>query len=414
MVDSTGSVPHVVNGPLTAGLVPWGYGRYTYANLAAAQSSATEQDVGGQIQVHLTVSNSDGTEMSFVLDPGKNYALVSYVLTTSRTTTSTLYGNYQMVAGRWVPTTISIEQYDTPTNKLSRQDIWDFTMISTTSPALGVGGFAVEYEQDALIERRSSVTAKPVRYRYSQFLDMDLLLANRLAYAASEGVQAQNCATAAMKYAASQLGKELTDRQLSELIDTDGGATSLYALKNLATRSGLYCRAIQTDTQTLRSLIGCQVILHIPNKNHYVLLGDIDHASVWSIDLTSDKFCYRTDIGFFDMDWTDGVALVISDHPIPGSFKDIDDAGLRTITGGAGYTCTNLLQEYEVIYCTESCDGYYEVYPELWGCEAAESGSCESSYYIRCAESPCIVDPYNPWDCDITGDWDVHYMRACG
>jgi hypothetical protein len=318
-----------------------------------------------------------------------------------------------MVAGRWVPTTISIERYDAMSNKLSAQDIWDFTMVSSASPALGGGGFAVEYEQDALIEHRSSVTAKPVRYRYSQILDTDLLLANRLAFAASEGIQAQNCATVAMKYAASQLGKDLTDRQLSQLIDTDDGATSLYALKNLAVRSGLYCRAVRTDTQTLRSLIGYQVILHIPKKNHYVVLGDIDHASVWSIDLASDKFCYRTDIGFFDVDWTDGVALVISDRPIPGAFEDIDDAGLRTITGGAGYTCTDLLQEYDVVYCTYDCDGYYEVYPTRWGCEEAESGSCQSSRYLRSAESPCIEDPYDPWDCDITGDWDFHYMRAC-
>ncbi|MHC4681818.1 MAG: hypothetical protein ACYTEK_24400, partial [Planctomycetota bacterium] len=92
---------------------------------------------------------------------------------------------------------------------------------------------------------------------------------------------------------------------------------------------------------------------------------------------------------------------------------DIDDAGLRTITGGAGYTCTDLLQEYDVVYCTYDCDGYYEVYPTRWGCEEAESGSCQSSRYLRSAESPCIEDPYDPWDCDITGDWDFHYMRAC-
>jgi len=68
MVDTTGSVPHVVNGPLTAGIVPWGYGLYTYENLSAATSSATELYINGQTQIHLTLNNSDGSEMSFVLD----------------------------------------------------------------------------------------------------------------------------------------------------------------------------------------------------------------------------------------------------------------------------------------------------------------------------------------------------------
>ena len=411
MVDATGSTPHVVNGPLTAGLVPWGYGIYTYENLAAAKSSATEKSVAGQTQVHLTLNFSDGSEMLFVLDTAKNYALVSHVTSGVKTTVSTQYGSYQLIAGRWVPTTISIERYDALTNKLSAYDIWYFTMVSTQTPA--AGSFVVGYDPDALIEYRSSVTAKPAVYRYSQILDTDLLLANRLAFAASEGVQAQNCATVAMKYAASQLGKDLTDRQLAQLIDGADGTTSLYAMKALALRSGLYCRAVRIDMQTLKSLIGCQVILHLPKKNHFVVLGDIDEAYVWSIDLASDKFCDRTDVSFFDMDWTDGVALVVSDRPILGPLRDIDEAELRTITGGTGYTCTNLLQEYEVIFCEGSCGGYYEYYPTRYGCEAAESGMCLSSMFLRLAEVPCMIDPYQPWNCKVTGQWKFYYMRAC-
>src|SRR4030042_6741978 len=33
IIDSTDNTPHVVNGPLTAGIIPWGYGFYTYENL---------------------------------------------------------------------------------------------------------------------------------------------------------------------------------------------------------------------------------------------------------------------------------------------------------------------------------------------------------------------------------------------
>ena len=411
MVDATGSTPHAVNGSLTAGLVPWGYGLYTYENLAAAQFSATEKYVDGQTQVHLTLNLADGSEMLFVLDTQKSYALVSHVTSGIKTTVSTQYGNYQMIAGRWVPTTISIDRYDALTNKLSAYDVWNFTMVSSQTPS--AGSFTVGYDPDALIEYRSSVTATPAVYRYSQILDTDLLLAHRLAFAASEGVQAQNCATVAMKYAASQLGKDLTDRQLAQLIDGVDGTTSLYAMKGFALRSGLYCRAVRIDTRTLRSLIGCQVILHIPKKNHFVVVGDIDNAYVWSIDLANDKFCYRTDISFFDMDWTDGVALLLSDRPILGPLADIAEPELRRITGGTGYTCTNLLQEEEVIFCMGSCDGYYEYYPERYGCEAAESGMCMSQMFLRLAEVPCIKDPYDLWNCDVTGEWGFYYMRAC-
>jgi len=276
--------------------------------------------------------------------------------------------------------------------------------------------FNVEYEADALIEYRSYVTNKPAMYRYSYIVDTDMLLAERLAFAASEGTQPQNCATAALKYAASQLGKDVTDRQLTQLVSEPDKTTSLYAMKQFAQGLGLYCRTVKLDIQMLKTLDGCEVILHIPKKNHFVVLGDIDDRYVCSIDLAKNKFYYRTDIGFFGMDWSEGTALLISDNPITGKYFDIDHGELRTIIGGSGYSCTNLLQEYDVSYCDYVgglCGGYYEVYWERWGCEAAPSGSCSSSRMISSMESPCIEDPYNPWSCDITYEWTSYDMRAC-
>jgi hypothetical protein len=171
---------------------------------------------------------------------------------------------------------------------------------------------------------------------------------------------------------------------------------------------------VRTDVQTLRSLAGCQVILHLPSKNHFVVVGDIDEGYLWSIDLASDKFCDRSDISFFDMDWSDGVALVLSDRPILGEMGDIDESELRTITGSSGYSCTNLLQEMEVIVCEDqSCSDYYEYYPERWGCEWAESGMCTNSYYLRLAECPCTPDLNGMYECLVTGDWAYYYTRAC-
>lgn len=411
MVDATGSTPHSVNGPLTAGFVPWGYGLYTYTSLAALKSSAVEKSVAGQTQVHLTVNLADGTEMTFVLDSQKNYALVSHVTNGAATNVSAQYGSYQLIAGRWVPTTISIDHYDAVTGKLVSYDVWSLTMISSQTPA--AGSFSVKYDPDALVEYRSNVTARPAVYRQSPVLDTDLLLAQRLAYAASDGLQAQNCATVAMKYAASQLGREMADSQLAQLIDGAGGTTSLSAMKNLALRSGLYCRAVRIDMQALKGLLGCQVILHIPAKNHFVVLGDIDGGNVWSIDLANEKFCDRMDIGFFDMDWSDGVALVISDRPISGTLGDIDESELRTIVGGTGYTCTDLMQNEEVIYCDGGCYSYYEYYPERYGCEEAVSGMCMNQLYLQLAECPCMKDPYDVSTCEVSGDWKFYYTRAC-
>ena len=417
MVDTTNSHPHVVNGPLTAGIVPWGYGLYTYKNLSAATSSATEMYINGQTQIHLTLSNSDGSEMSFVLDAGRNYAVISHSTEGPDKTISRQYDNYRRVSGALVPMTILIEQYDAFTNRLLTTDFWNFTSISGDTPS--IGNFSVDYEPDALIEYRSNVTDKPALYRYSYTVDTDQLLTERLDYAASEGIQAQNCATAVLKYAASQLGRDLTYRQLAQMVDRPGGATSLDTMKDFAERSGLYCRAVRTDVQTLKSLSGCQVILHFPKKDHFVALEGIDNEYAWSVDLSKDKFYYRTDLNFLDMDWSEGTALLISDRPIQlqSNTPEIADSQLGSIIGGSGYTCTRLLQEYDIIFCMNpvvgECDGYYEGYLTRYGCEAAESGSCVTERMVRSAETFCIVDPYNPFACYITGEWTFYYMRAC-
>jgi hypothetical protein len=412
IVDSRGNTLHVVNGPLTAGFIPWGYGHYTYESLSAAESSAVETYVDGQTQIHLTLTNSDGTAMLFVMDPAKGYAVLSCTMETNGATICKQYSGYQSVGGGWVPATILLERFEAGTNRLLARDLWGVTAIDGNVP--DVGSFDVEYEPDALIEYASYITSKTAMYRYSPIVDTDALLAERLAYAASEGSQPQNCATAALKYAASNLGKAVTDSQLAELVTDDG--TSLLAMKQFAQQLGLYCRAVTTDIETLKGLDNCQVILHIPGKKHFVVLESIDNNFVRIIDLTKDKFYYRTDINFFGMDWPDGVALLISDDPIPGEFVEIDDADLANITGGSGYTCTLLLQGYNVIFCDYVgglCGGYYQIYWERWGCESAESGSCSMTWFERCRVSPCIEDPYDPFNCTITGGWRFYYMKGC-
>jgi hypothetical protein len=412
-VDSTGSTPHIVNGPLTAGIIPWGYGYYSYSNLSAAESSAIEKYVDGQTQIHLTLNNSDGSEMFFVMDPAKNYAILSCLINKyGNLVISKQYSNYQLISSNWVPTTVLIEQYEAGSNRLLVRDLWDITGIDTNVPQSYE--FNVSYEADALIEHSAFNGHKPEMYCYSQTTDTTLLLAERLAYVANEGVQVQNCATAALKYVASQLGKDVVDQQLAELVNGPNQDTSLYQMKQFAQGLGLFCCAIKTDIETLKSLNGCKAILYIPGKKHFVVLETIDDKYVWTVDLASNRFYYRTDISFFDMDWAGGIALLISNNPVVGELTEINDSELQTIIG-LGYSCTRLLQEYYVVYCNYifgGCDGWYQEYYTRYGCQSG-TGSCPTSTMIRYKETPCIIDPYDPLGCDVTGEWTFHYMRAC-
>jgi len=415
IVDTTDSTPHVVNGPLTAGFIPWGYGYYTYENLSTIESSAVEVSTNGQTHMHLTLNNSDGSEMLFVIDPAKDYAVISCVITGhGDVVISKHYCNYQSIGGNWVPSTILLERYEDGSKRLLARDLWDITAID--SNVLEADSFDVSYENDALIEYFSLVADEPVMYDYSELVDTEQLLVDKLAFAASEGIQPQNCATAALKYTISQLGKDVTDQQLAKVIAEPNNTTSLYSMKRFVQQLGLYCRAVKTDIQTLKSLDNCEVILHIPGKNHFVVLSNIDENYIRIIDLASNKFYYRTDIDFFGMDWTEGIAFLISNSPIAGEFTEIDNWQLQTITGASGYSCTRLLQEYNVIYCVYiggTCDGYYRGYYTRYGCESAESGSCSMPVMIRYKKTPCIEDPYDPFACTGTGEWTCYYMRAC-
>jgi hypothetical protein len=378
-------------------------------------SSAVEKYVDGQTQIHLTLNNPDGSEMLFIMDQQKDYAVTSCLITGhGNAVISKRYSDYQSIAGNWVPSAVLLERYEAESNRLLARDLWNITSIDVNTPESY--DFEVGYEDDALIEHFSFSGSRPEMYRYLQRVNPDLLLAERLAYIASENAQSQNCATAALKYVASQLGKNITDQQLAQLVNGPDKTTNLYQIKQFAQGLGLYCRAVKTDIKTLKSLYGCKVILHIPGKKHFVVLEAIDDKYVWTVDLASNKFYYRTDINFFEMDWTDGIALLISNSPIAGEFTEIDESELGNITGASGYQCNILRQEYNVIFCDYiggECGGEYKVFFTRWGCGPAESGSCSQTKMVRYKKSPCILDPYDLYNCDVTGEWTVYYMQAC-
>jgi hypothetical protein len=411
-------VQPAVNGPLTAGFIPWGYGHYTYQELTKASLTAIESS--NQIQLTLTLAN--GEQMVFVMAPDKGYAVLSQVTKkVNGSFTVNTYGNFLQVANRWVPMTIMIEQYNNAiaTQNLAASDLWNFTSIDSNTPA--EDSFKVDFETDAIVEYHTSLAAKTLIYRYRKAtagVDTDALLIDKLASDASEAA-GQNCATAALKYVASKLGKNASDQQLAQLVQGAARQTSLYALKQYTQSLGLYCRAVKTDLQTLKGLSNCQIILHIPGKNHYVVLGTIDDANVRIIDLTSRKFFERFKTNEFELEWSSGTALIMSNQPIPsqGTLMDIDDTALQTIVGAAGFACNRLIQNYAIFLCNQPiaglCLGDYEEYFERWGCGTATTGTCPVSMLPRLQTTLCINDPYDPYECTISGEWITYYIRAC-
>ena len=423
VTEGPSNIPVTVNGPLTAGIIPWGYGVYTLQSLSAAESSA---QVDGRGQVHLTVFmeiNKLTVEMAFVLDPTKDYAVLSYSLNDGGISSiSKTYEDYKLVSGRWIPTTIIIDQYDNrkqPPELLS-YDEWNLTSINVSPPQ--PDWFSVAYETGASVKYHPSITNKALWYDSSNEVDIDSLLHDRLEIVLSGHTQRQNCATMAMKYVLGQLGKDVDDSNLAARLPNEPNeGTSLHAMKEFVQGLGLYCLAVKTDIQTLKNLKGCQVILHLPGPNHYVVLDHIDDEYVWVIDLDSNRFYYRTKLDEFGWDWSDGTALLISKTPLllTGTFTEVVDNELRQIIGGfPTFSCTDVIQEEDTIFCSPpiglTCGGCYYSIEELCGCiPDPNGGSCTGTAMLAYSYIHCYIDPVTMNTCIVDGDIYGRYMRAC-
>ncbi len=406
------------NGPLTVGLIPWGYGNYSYEKLLEAKPTGKETDASGHKRLEVVMHRLNQVEETIELDPSKDYAVVSYITTRpTRPTISRNYANYQKVSGKWIPMRILVSQVDKVSGRLLGYDLWTLTRIDERIP--DSASFKVKYKADAQIEYYSNLSNGALIYRISSLMDPAFLLNKRLSAIASSGGGAQNCATVAIDYVASLLGRATSGSQLGRIVARSDSTTSLYTVKTCLEELGFHCRAVKTSVATLKDLSGCRVILHIPGKNHFVVLEGIDDTYIWVTDLTSNKFHYRTAVTSFNMDWTQGIALIVSNKhiQIAGEFSDIDADELHGILGGSGYQCTLLLQDELVIYCDQPvsgvCEGYFEFFYERWGCESAATGSCSTNWMVRHTECPCKKDIGDPYRCILTGNWYTSYIQAC-
>ncbi|MHC4743140.1 MAG: cysteine peptidase family C39 domain-containing protein [Planctomycetota bacterium] len=418
------AVPGAVNGPLTAGVIPWGHGRYSYERLLKAKLSAVAVKSDTLSEIHLTVTR-DGREEIFVLDCSKEYALKNYTSTSNDgSMTVQNYGAYQLVNGRWCPGVIMIEQFDTTTAppKLMASSLWYFISISGVMPE--ESAFDVEFEYDALIED-FRFGSKPLRFRYlppeapsAKNVDVAELLQSRLQIADSAKVHGQNCATISLKYVCGELGIRTSWEDLSEIVHGSEKKTSLLEMKEFVDQLGLSSLAAKTNLAELKALGDYQAILHLPIENHYVVLGEIGDEYVRLIDLDNNNFYYRLRIEHFERIWGN-TALILSNKDVAhnGGFARIEDRRLNDIMGAAScQACNTKIHDPNVYACeppTWPCGGYRRESKELWGCgPETTSGSCSETEQPASLKELCIPDPDE--NCVGNGEQIVVYsMQAC-
>ena len=423
------NTPPTITGCLTAGVTPWGYGIYSYEKLMNSELNASEAENYGQKLIHLNIKSPVGVKLSIVLDPTKDYAVLSSTVSSNNSCILQEYSNYVSKNNRWVPTTILIERYSDcqKAEKLVSYDYWTFNRISTEKPP--EAAFNATYEDDSLIEYRPNSTNTALFCRHSSLIDTKDLLYKKLAALDNSGRYSQNCATSALKYVIESLGTRISDTNLAAVVNTIDGRTSLLAMQQFAGSIGLQSLALRTDVRLLNNMINYKPILYLPWDKHYVVFDHIENDYVWVIDLANNWFCYNIPLGKFISAGVEAnaIVLLISNKTIniQGTYTEISHEELAKITGAAGsefgkYSCTDLIQEYDIEFCQPSpiplipCWGRYTVWYNRYGCKEDENGGeCTGTGLVGSLFSPCGEDPYYPGSCDITGEWYAQYIRAC-
>ncbi|MBW8017652.1 MAG: hypothetical protein FVQ82_15855 [Planctomycetes bacterium] len=419
--DGAGNTQYAVNGPLTAGIVPWGHGIYTLDKLKTAVTSVKVDK-----QSHLLMSIGCGKDCTIYLemDPKKDLAVISQIIERpGKSRIIKKYTDYTNISNFWIPSTIMIESYDLSDSKesLITSDYWDFSSVDLTP--CSDDQFKADYNDNTYVEYRTS-EKQALSYRHKSGRNTKSLLQKKLNKVKQSSSKTHNCATLAIEHAAGRLGKSFQEDELGSLISGPKKETSLYQLHNFTQANNLNSIPITGDIKSIASIKNCQVILHLSEANHYVVLDHLDNKYVWLVDLDSDKFYYRTSLSQFALEWKNRTALLISKEPldIPDGCTVISENELHKIKGSAEgfgtYSCTDLIQEYDIQFCSQfsgMCLGTYVIWFNRCGCELnSEGGFCVGDKLAANVYTVCIEDPYIPGSCTYTGDWFVgNYIHAC-
>ncbi len=419
-----------LRGPLTAEIIPWGYGDYALSALQSRQPTVREEDRDGKTVLRLSFVYQKITpplECVMLLDPSKDYAVLSVTLDSPAARISTTYSDYIQVGGRWVPRAIRTERHaktGAEPELISYED-WVFTEIQAAVPSKEA--LTAPFKDGTLVEVHPGPGKESLLYYTRRQAPVAELLSEKLSQSRSGSGQ-PDCASAAVqmlkrRFAASVLPG--TAPRAASAAASEQPMTSLHEVKQRLEQAGLYCLAVQTDLETLRGLSDCGIIVHLPNQQHYLIVDRIDSQFVWTIDLSSRKFYWKWQFDDFIRDWKDGTALLVADSPnrLPTQLRTLDPMRLYEILGGDGeqyetYSCTQKIQNDDWIPCPVPvggfiCYGKIYIYYPRYGCvEDVNGGFCEGRPMDGMDSALCVNHPSLFGFCQVS-EWYTTYIRAC-
>jgi hypothetical protein len=429
-VDSLQKANKELCGPATAGIVPWGHGDFTYLVILSQKPECHEILQDGQHRVSMTYISdtiSPDTAITFILDPAKDYAVMAYSIENDQALLRQTYEDYFLVGDKWVPSKLLIERMDkrSGTPILISYEDWQFEMIDPSLPAEDV--FSVNFKNGTMVELKAADNLQTFMYHASDRVDIANILEDKIAILKSADPDSINCATAVIQHVTKRFAKQVLQPELASLVSVDTKKTALSDMKQTFEASGLNCMAIETDLETLDKIPNCTKILYLSLSKHYVILDHVDHDGVWVIDLTSRKFYVKRKMEEVMQEWTNGVALLVSNEPITppldSQFRYLGSEETSQIFGGADfgtYSCTDKIQENEHVNCPPKigflCVGAYYIFYERYGCIEDENGGvCVGEKKPGYARYHCINDPFNPADCQFPDNEEpiIHFIRAC-
>lgn len=430
-VDSLQKANKELCGPATAGIVPWGHGDFTYLVILSQKPECHEILLNGRHRVsmkYISDTISPDTTITFILDPAKDYAVMSYSIENDQALLRQTYEDYLLAGDKWVPSKLLIERMDkrSGTPRLISYEDWQFEMIDPTLPAEDV--FSVNFKNGTMVELKAAGNLQTFMYHASDRVDISAILEDKIALLQTADPDSVNCATAVIQHVTKRFAKKVLQPELAGLVSVDTKKTALSDMKQTFETTGLTCMAIETDLETLDKIPNCTKILYLSLSKHYVILDHIDQDGVWVIDLTSRKFYAKRNIDELMQDWTAGVALLVSNEPITppldANFRYLQSDETTRIFGGADfgkYSCTDLIQKNFHILCPEPiggflCGGAYYIFYERYGCIEDENGGvCIGEKKPGYARYHCINDPLNPSNCQFPDNEEpiIHFIRAC-
>ncbi len=401
---------------LQAGLLPWGFSKYSYQNLKQCPIDGRHVEVGDHTEIELTIQFSTEQTLIVRVNPDLDNVVTRYESVWPSRVTIVTCDDYFDMDGRWMPSSVTSEEYSLAANKLLRKESWAYSIVSSETP--DESAFQVAIPVDAAVVYMPSIAVGPVKYHYpaKQPERLHGWLEIKARMDAGE-LPADNCAAAALEVVLRSLGLTLTSVEVDGLLEPDGHMVSLYNMRQALLDKGLSCKVVQTDPAALASLTNCRFIAYYPQRMHYVVLDELNSEDARIIDLTGNRIYQRLSLADFQYDWSSGIILAVTDAPFDSfnQLSEIDVDLMKSFLGGEGYRCIYFYQPEEIYYCSPpfqgSCDSYYYHYYERWQCETTPSGTCSTERLPRLRIWDCV---YDSGDCTISSEPLItYYINAC-